>query len=159
MEVQLLSEMLTYFFFGKLEQNITELTAEKLDQMSKSIKQSTASINRKQLFDINLPSKLKKNMQRIASTVFEDMKRKESKNKWFVSAEAKLLKKKIPSLLDYHAKLMAMEDGKSAIENELESTEEKVRSEIRKRFCSVLGLKDLHASDEEIKILYELMVP
>ena len=61
-EAQLLSDMLTYFFFNKLEQNITELTIEKLDLISKSLKQSTTNINRKQLFDLNLPSKLKKNM-------------------------------------------------------------------------------------------------
>ena len=41
------------------------------------------------------------------------MKKKENKKKWFISPEAKLLKKKIPSMLDYLSKIVALEDGSS----------------------------------------------
>ena len=149
-EAQLLSEVLGHFFFTKFESTPGDMIKERIDQLNKVKPQSATTLNKKHLFDLNIPLKLRKALHRFSQKCLESMKK--NKEDWYTCGDSRYLKKIYPSILDYRDKFLKADRHSSEM---VEGSEEE---KYRRKFMKVLGLKEIPLSSVSVSLLHELMM-
>ena len=154
-EAQLLFEMLNHFFFSHFEINLGPMLKEKLDSTCRPKPGIQAGQNKKQVIDLNLPSKLKKSLQRVTSICFDDLEK--NKDQWLTFPEAKALYKIYPEILNYRSKSL-----KADIDHDLNQGEptklENHTQMMKEIFKKAAGISEIPISDENLEIIYYRLI-
>lgn len=153
-EAQSFCDLVSHFFFSKLETSIGEAIKERLDVLNKPKPNITATINKRQLLELNIPSKLKKSFMKIAQSCLEAMKKR--KDDWFTCPTCKTSKKLFPQILDYRDKYLKNEFNQENFIENLEQFDD--TKQILSNFCKVLNLEELGVSQDLLELMHNLLV-
>lgn len=153
-EAQSFCDLISHFFFSKLETSIGEAIKERLDVLNKPKPNVTVTINKRQLLELNIPSKLKKSFMKISQACLDAMKKR--KDDWFTCPTCKTSKKLFPQILDYREKYRKNEEFNqdSYFDNLRQFDDTK---QILSNFCKVLNLEDLSVSQDLLELMHNLL--